>query len=148
MSPVGAAQHWYLQRHPSTSEATIGEMTCDGEPMGYVLEDVVREVPGAPVSAWKVPGETAIPSGRYRVIVTESDRFGRRLPLLLDVPGFSGIRIHPGNVAANTEGCLLPGLTAAGAMVFRSRDACQAWQDRIETALLAGREVWITIENS
>jgi hypothetical protein len=79
----------------------------------YTLEDPVREVPGQPVTNWKVPGQTAIPRGTYGLTVTRSVRFSAKaghdvfLPLLADVPGFSGVRIHGGNTAADTEGCIL-----------------------------------------
>jgi hypothetical protein len=81
---------------------TIGVLSIDGQQECYILEDVEREV--------KVYGETAIPLGRYRVVIDHSNRFKRLLPHLLDVPGFEGIRIHPGNKAGDTHGCLLPGL--------------------------------------
>jgi len=81
---------------------TIGVLSIDGQQECYVLEDVEREV--------KVYGETAIPIGRYRVVIDHSNRFKRLLPHLLDVPGFEGIRIHPGNRAVDTHGCLLPGV--------------------------------------
>ena len=73
----------------------------------WVLEDQVREVVGEPVSEWKVPGKTAIPAGRYKVLITFSNRFQKLMPQLMDVPGFTGVRIHAGNTAADTEGCLL-----------------------------------------
>lgn len=68
----------------------------------YTLEDVVR-----PKGSIKVPGQTAIPSGRYEMILNFSDRFQRVMPLLLNVPGFVGVRLHGGNTAADTEGCLI-----------------------------------------
>ena len=79
-----------------------------------MLEDAVREIPGKPVKEWKVQNKTAIPAGDYEVIISNSQRFRRPLPLLLGVEGFAGIRIHPGNSSANTEGCLLIGSTWGG----------------------------------
>jgi hypothetical protein len=88
---------------------TLGKLYHDGQFICYTLEDKVREVIGEPVSAWKVAGQTAIPAGVYPVIITMSARFKIRLPLLMDVPGFSGVRIHTGNSSADTEGCILVG---------------------------------------
>ena len=55
----------------------------------------------------KIKGKTAIPAGKYEVVVTMSNRFKRLMPLLLDVEGFDGIRIHGGNSHDDTDGCLL-----------------------------------------
>lgn len=83
-----------------TETTTTGVMLLDGNYFGVTLEDAVRTGP-------KVPGKTAIPAGRYRVTLTHSPRFGKILPLLLDVPGFEGVRIHGGNTHENSEGCIL-----------------------------------------
>lgn len=88
-------------RKELTPEVTLGELYLDGEFFCFTLEDTVRDC--------KVPGETAIPEGSYEVLVTNSPRFKRKLPLLINVPGFDGIRIHPGNSAEDTSGCLLVG---------------------------------------
>ena len=80
----------------------------------YTLEDTVRQVDGQPVSSWKVQNETAITRGTYKVSITLSNRFQIRLPLLHDVDGFSGVRIHSGNSSENTEGCVLVGMTWDG----------------------------------
>ena len=102
-----------LQREEFTTESTVGKLyfrLSDRDPwtwLCWTLEDVVREVPGEPVEAWKTPGETAIPRGTYAVRVTRSSRFKADLPILLNVPGFEGIRIHGGNTAADPEGCIL-----------------------------------------
>jgi len=75
----------------------------------YTLEDKVRQVENQPVEQWKVQNETAIPRGTYPVTITYSNRFKVNLPLLGNVPGFSGIRIHTGNSSKDTEGCILVG---------------------------------------
>lgn len=97
---------------------TVGqlyEITDYGQsPLCYVLEDKYREVEGQDVKVWKEQDKTAIPKGVYDVRITFSNRFQSKLPLLLDVPGFTGIRIHAGNSSKNTEGCLLVGMTWDG----------------------------------
>jgi hypothetical protein len=133
-----------LIREPSKDGATLGVLFVDGTFECFVLEDVLREQPGQPVSAWKVPGDTAIPAGRYRVDITQSPRFKRRLPLLAHVPGFEGIRIHPGNAPGDTEGCLLPGRVRGKGLVMESRLAFDILFHRLDTAT---DPVWIDIEN-
>lgn len=107
-----------LKRTWLTPRSTIGELSVDGVFECFILEDRYRPPPEV-----KVPRETCIPCGRYEVQVTYSPRFQRPLPLLLDVPGFKGVRIHPGNKAADTEGCLLPGLHRGTDTVLQSRVA-------------------------
>jgi Family of unknown function (DUF5675) len=136
-----------VHRHPSEGGSTISDVYIGSRWQCVFIEDQVREVVGVPVTEWKIPGTTAIPSGRYRVTLTMSNRFKRIMPLLNNVPGFSGIRIHPGNTAADTEGCLLPG-TSVGAddrMVVGSRVAYAALYAKIEAAINDGEEVWMEI---
>lgn len=135
-----------LIREPSKYGATLGVLFVDGAFECFCLEDVIREQPGQPVSRWKVPGETAIPAGRYRVQMSMSPRFKRRLPELLDVPGFIGIRIHAGNRSGDTEGCLIPGRTRGDGMVMESRMALERLMARMELAIVA-EPIWILIEN-
>ncbi len=136
--------HLRLIREPSQDFGTFGVLFVDGHFQCFTLEDVVRELAGQPVSAWKVPGNTAIPAGRYRIVRTRSPRFAKVLPLLEGVPGFEGIRIHVGNRSADTEGCILPGRVRGTGMVMESRLAFDALDQKIRHA--AG-EVWIEIEN-
>lgn len=128
-----------LRREPSANGCTTGRLSVDGRHECYTCEDVTR--PGQE----KVPGKTAIPEGRYRVVVTHSQRFGCLLPLLLDVPGFTGIRIHTGNTAADTEGCILPGLGMLPDRVTESRKAFEPLFSKIQAALASGEDVWIEI---
>jgi hypothetical protein len=159
-----------LRRRISGPFSTIGELEMwDGtawQHQCFVCEDVVREpLVGHPspegksradwlreaaafVATWKKAGQTAIPAGSYKVIVTESARFKRLLPILLEVPGFEGIRIHPGNDAADTEGCLLPGVTEDDGKVWNSRVAFAEVYDLIAAALLAGDSVSIDVQNA
>jgi hypothetical protein len=85
-----------------TPESTTGIMLIDGSYFGVTLEDLAR-IPSAP----KVYGQTCIPAGYYTVKNTMSPHFGKRLPEILAVPGYEGIRFHGGNKAADTLGCVL-----------------------------------------
>jgi Family of unknown function (DUF5675) len=116
-----------LVRKIFTEESTIGELTVNGKPECFTLEDKVRAV--------KIHGKTAIPAGIYEVTITFSDKFKKSLPLLLNVPNFAGIRIHSGNTAADTEGCILVGTAKGQNMVSNSRVAFKALFAKIEAAL-------------
>jgi hypothetical protein len=116
-----------LQRLPSTPACTLGSLSVDGVFACYTLEDVVRQGP-------KVYGATAIPAGTYPVVITQSPRFKRPLPLLLNVPGFEGVRIHPGNTAADTEGCILVGRQHGPSAVLESRLAFNALFEKLKAA--------------
>jgi hypothetical protein len=131
-----------LTRFPSQHETTIGKLYVDGGFECYILEDQVR-----PATAPKIYGKTAIPAGRYRVVLTMSPRFKRILPLLEKVPGYEGVRIHTGNRADDTEGCLLPGLdvSADWMSVGRSMLAFNALFAKLDMASRRREEVWLTI---
>lgn len=124
---------------------TFGQLYVDGAKQCETLEDPVREVEGATVENWKIKGDTAIPRGRYRVIVNHSNRFNRDLPLLLAVPGFEGIRIHAGNTDKDTEGCILVGTKRGPTSILESRIAFNELFDDIKEALANGEQVWITV---
>ncbi len=89
-----------------------------------------------------------IPLGTYRIIINKSTRFNRMLPLIVDVPGRIGIRIHPGNTAQDTEGCILLGTVRTASMIKNSRAACDLFQAKIAPVLAAGQTVLLTIENA
>ncbi len=137
-----------IKRTDYTAVSTIGEFWLDGKFFCYCLEDTDRQLfstdPLTKIQKVKVYGKTAIPKGRYKVVITMSNRFKRLLPLLLNIPGWEGVRIHPGNTAENTEGCLLPGLTRGQNFVGNSRTAFASLYKQIEEGLKQG-EVWLTI---
>lgn len=97
---------------------TIGRMFLDNGFFCFTLEDKDRRLEEG---GEKVYGQTAIPRGTYKCIIDYSQRFKRELPRLLDVPQFAGIRIHPGNDATDTEGCILVGSTRGLGRVGNSR---------------------------
>ena len=132
-----------LIRQPSVGGTTIGEILLDGKHICYTLEDQIRP------TGQKVYAQTAIPAGTYQVIITMSPRFKRRLPLLLNVPGFDGIRIHAGNTKENTEGCILPGtgVSANRQSITESRKAFTILFAMIEQALKTSIPVTIEIIN-
>ena len=85
------------------SNYTIGELSVNNNYVCDTLEDKVR------VDGGKVYAETAIPTGTYTLVLSYSNRFKKVMPEILNVPNFSGIRIHCGNSSKDTEGCLLVG---------------------------------------
>lgn len=139
-----------LEREPSTSKSTPGVLFVDGVRLAYTLEDLVRERrydDGSliAVSVWKVPNQTAIPSGRYPVVLNWSVRFKRIMPLLLGVQGFSGVRIHKGNTNADTEGCILVG--AFRRSMDEIGDCALVFDALMEKLESAKDQIFITIEN-
>jgi hypothetical protein len=106
--------HLELKRNYFADKFTVGKIFLNGQFICYSLEDTYREIDNEPVSSWKIMGQTAIPKGTYNISVTMSQRFQVKLPLLADVPGFSGVRIHTGNSSKDTEGCILVGSTWDG----------------------------------
>ena len=104
-----------IKRLYKTNNSTIGELYIDGVFECYTLEDKEREI--------KIKSETAIPKGKYKVIINKSNRFKQLLPLLLNLPNFEGVRIHPGNTNHDTEGCILTGTTKGKDFIGNSRIA-------------------------
>lgn len=128
---------------------TIGILSINGQRICETLEDQDRGLV-AGMSLWKiselkVKGETAIPIGRYQITWTYSPRFKKMLPLLNGVPGFEGIRIHSGNKAKDTEGCILCGRNTEVGTVTNSRYWTNKVNSLIEAACKRKEEVTITI---
>lgn len=139
-----------ITRYPSGALATLGCLDIDGDPFCYTLEDVVRPDPNpaTPANEAKVYGETAIPSGRYRLDITYSPKFRKPMILVKDVPGFTGIRIHSGNDADDTLGCILVGSVVDGDnRIHGGSEVMPRLFGKVQAALDRGEAVWLTIEN-
>lgn len=136
-------------RQPSKGGTTIGDVYVDGAFFCHSLEDEIREIAGQPVAAWKIPRQTAIPSGKYRVSLEYSPRFGPNTLTVNDVPGFSGIRIHAGNTAGDTEGCILLGTQVKGICLVAgtSKPAVALVRAAVERAVARGEQVWLDVNN-
>lgn len=138
-----------LERIHNTSTSTIGKLFIDGTFQCNTLEDVDRDLLQTDsldkIKSVKVYGKTAIPKGKYEVQVTFSNRFQKNLPLLINVPGFEGIRIHPGNTSEDTDGCILPGKWVEENVVQDSRVNFEPVFSKIQNGLKSGK-VYITIK--
>ena len=121
---------------------TIGSVYVNGEKFCDTLEDKVRNLAGGES---KVPGETAIPEGRYRVIVNRSPKFGRDLPRLLDVPQFEGVLIHRGNSAEDSAGCILVGENKVKGKVINSTPYEERLVALCKAALAGGETIEIEV---
>ena len=133
-----------VKRSVFTNLSTVGEMWIDGQFQCYTLEDCTREVLGKPVADWKIQNSTAIPIGTYTVTIDLSTRFGRLMPHILNVPGFSGVRIHSGNTDKDTEGCILVGQEKTTDFIGHSRAAFDEFYPKLQAALPNG-SVTITV---
>lgn len=122
-----------VKRLHKTDTSTIGELLIDGIFECYTLEDIERPV--------KIKSETAIPKGTYKVIINQSNRFKRLMPLVLNVPNFEGIRIHSGNTNHDTEGCILVGRTRSANYIGQSRKA----YEKLFKKMQAAKDITLTI---
>ena len=113
---------------------TIGNMYINGKFFSNTLEDKDRGLKDSmtlqDISNLKVYGQTAIPTGTYEIKMTYSNKFATRawgkkykgyVPQLMNVKGYSGVRIHPMNTAADTYGCLGVGKNSIKGMVTNSQ---------------------------
>lgn len=125
------------------SSATIGELLVNDKHLCDTLEDRVRP------EGEKVYGKTAIPEGTYEVKLTHSPRFKKILPEILNVPNFSGIRIHTGNSSKDTEGCILVGAwdSEKEDWVGSSKIAFDKLMTLLEEATNNKEKVTITVKN-
>ena len=99
--------------------------------------------------AYKIKGKSAIPEGRYAVVISWSPKFKAWLPILLGGPEFNrqwqGIRIHAGNTVKDTQGCILVGRNQAVGRLYESRKWLYELKMKIVEAKDKGEAVWLTI---
>lgn len=125
---------------------TIGKLYIDGVYFCDTIEDKDRglddSMEESVIKERKVYGETAIPLGTYKVEITYSPKFKKNLPLLIGVKGFEGIRIHSGNTAKDSLGCIIAGRNKKVGMVLDSR----ATMTKLLKVLTSTKEnIWLTI---
>ena len=143
-----------LKRVVRADRYTEGRLSFDGTYVCDTIEDRDRDINRngrLDCDEVKIQGETAIPNGRYRVTPEYSPKFsprygGRRIPTINDVPGFSGIRMHTGNDARDSEGCVIVGIRHTAGEV---RDSRLTLFDKVmppmEAADARKEEMWITV---
>ena len=146
-----------LKRIARKATYTIGRLFVNGVYYCDTLEDTDRglrqDMPDYAILAKKVYGQTAIPAGTYRVTMAVSPSFGTRyrfckgglMPLINDVPGFSGVLIHPGNTANDTRGCILVGKNLVVGKVVESQATMEPLYNQIYAACQRGEKVEIQI---
>lgn len=136
-----------LKRKILTGAFTLGVLTTSAGIHYATVEDPVRHLTNCTrtTCVGKINGETAIPAGTYEVRDTYSPRFKKNMLELINVPGFQGIRIHSGNTADSTEGCLILGMRATPNGVADSMKAMAAFNKEAREALKNGK-LFIRIE--
>ena len=135
--------------NPGNANYTIGNFYIDDVKQCNSLEDQDRGLKQttslSDINKIKVYGQTAIPTGKYQVAWTYSDHFKKTMPLLMNVPGYAGVRIHSGNTPEDTLGCILLGYNTEKGKITSSRDCIAKVYPIIEDACKKGK-VYITIE--
>lgn len=137
-----------LERKYLKNNYTIGNLFVNGKFYCNIIEDVVRDINkngSFDCGEFKISGHTAIPYGKYEIQVTYSPKFKRKLPLLLNVRHFEGIRIHRGNTEKDSSGCLIPGENTKRGMVLNSTKYELELTNLIEDANKKGEKVIIEI---
>lgn len=138
-----------LKRIAKKPTYTIGKLYIDDVYFCDTLEDTDRGLTQSmqlsQINKIKVYGQTAIPSGEYQITITHSNRFKRFMPLLNNVPGFAGIRIHTGNTANDSEGCILVGRNKVVGKVLESRATYQKLYQKL-SEVNDKEKIYITIQ--
>lgn len=124
-----------LKRIANRKDYCIGKLYINGKYFCDTLEDVDRGLDDSmsedEIKQIKIKGETAIPTGIYTVLLTYSPKYKKVMPLINNVKGYSGIRIHSGNNSKDTEGCLLVGKNTVVGRLTDSRNTFNALFKRL-----------------
>ena len=138
-----------LHRKYRGTNYCIGKLYINNEYFSDVLEDPDRGLQYTmsiqEIQQLKVKGDTCIPYGTYDITITYSPKFKKRLPLINNVKGFEGIRIHSGNTSKDTEGCLLLGFNKIKGKVINSKETVDKFITIIQQTLNKGEKVTIQI---
>ena len=139
--------HLYIAKEPDGTNPGLGQPLTKGLQICDTLEPTWRDYQNG---AYKVKGRSAIPEGRYAVVISWSPKLGAWLPILLGGPEFNkqwqGIRIHAGNTAKDTQGCILVGKNKLVGQVVDSRIWLHRLKQKIVEAKDKGEAVWLTIK--
>ena len=131
-----------LLRSDFNEEFTLGSLFFAGKFLGFTCEDKDRHLESG---GTKIYGNTAIPRGYYRMTVSMSRRFGKLMPEIKDVPGFSGVRIHGGNSAVDSLGCPLLGAVKTTNGVRDCKEVNAKLIKLIQGVEAAGDECWLVV---
>ena len=141
--------HFTLIRKYRKEKYTIGLLYANGEFLCNIVEDRDRglnnNMSAAAILKIKVPSETAIPTGTYRLVVNESPKFKREMIEVVGVPGFTGIRIHNGVNADHSSGCLIPGLNTIKGGVSDSKRYEEILTKKVKASMAKNEDVYLTI---
>lgn len=142
-----------VERIAKQEAYTIGKLYIEGHYFCDTVEDKVRDLQDLNHDGdfddrgeGKVYGQTAIPAGTYPLTLSMSNRFKRLLPELHNVPGFEGVRIHSGNTAEDSHGCLIVGINDKKGRVSRSRNYETALVAKLKEYSDDGFKIQITIQ--
>ena len=124
-------------------EKAVPEWFCNT--MEPTARKLTSRMPQTVIRRHKIIGKTAIPTGRYRILITRSRQFGRWLPLLLNVKGFEGIRIHAGNKPEDTRGCILLGFNRRKGYVLDSTRCVLTLVKMMTEAIAKGEKVFVEV---
>jgi hypothetical protein len=135
------------------SEYTIGKLSNEDIYLCDTLEDKIRDLQDYnhdndfdDSGEGKVYGRTAIPAGRYQIKFTYSMKLKRSLPILLNVVGFSGIRIHGGKDANWSEGCILVGENKVKGGLINYKYWETTIGNMVKDSINSGNKVFLTIK--